>query len=95
MAAGMSGGEVYVHDPHRLLGARVNTQLVELRSPTPGQVPSLRRLIERHALATGSARARAILEDWKETSGAFVRVMARAEVALIEGALEGTARAGA
>jgi glutamate synthase domain-containing protein 3 len=95
MAAGMSGGEVYVHDPHRLLGARVNTQLVELRPPTPGQVPSLRRLIERHALATGSARARAILEDWKETSGAFVRVMARAEVALIEGALEGTARAGA
>ena len=95
MAAGMSGGEAYVHDPHRLLESRVNPQLVKIRSPTPGQLPSLRRLIERHALATGSARARTILDDWEDAAGDFARVMARAEVALIEGALEGTARAGA
>ena len=43
----------------------------------------------------GLTVARAILEDWREASGEFVRVMARAEVALIESALEGTARAGA
>jgi glutamate synthase (ferredoxin) len=95
MAAGMSGGEAYVHDPQRVLETRVNGQLVELRPPTRGQLPSLRRLIERHALATGSARARAILDDWDEASAHFMRVMARAEVALIEGALEGTVRAGA
>jgi glutamate synthase domain-containing protein 3 len=95
MAAGMSGGEAYVHDPHGVLETRVNGQLVELRPPTRGQLPSLRRLIERHALATGSPKARAILDDWEEASADFVRVMARAEVALIEGALEGTVRAGA
>jgi glutamate synthase domain-containing protein 3 len=95
MAAGMSGGEAYVLDRAGDLAARVNPQLVDLRRPTRGQFPSLRRLIERHALATGSPRARAILEDWERTSASFVRVVARAEVALIEGALEGTGRAGA
>jgi glutamate synthase domain-containing protein 2/glutamate synthase domain-containing protein 1/glutamate synthase domain-containing protein 3 len=95
MAAGMSGGEAYVLDRVGDLSARVNPQLVELRRPTSGQLPSLRRLIERHALATGSPRATAVLEDWERVSGSFVRVVARAEVALIEGALEGAGRAGA
>jgi glutamate synthase (NADPH/NADH) large chain len=95
MAAGMSGGEAYVLDPDGLLPARVNPQLVDLRPPTRGQLPSLRRLVERHALATGSETARALLEDWERWSEAFVRVAAKAEVAMIEGALEGTVRAGA
>jgi glutamate synthase domain-containing protein 3 len=95
MAAGMSGGEAYVLDRDHSLAARVNHQLVELRAPTPGQLPSLRRLVERHHLATGSPRAAALLEGWEEAAGSFVRVVARAEVALIEGALEGTAPAGA
>ncbi|HEV3475320.1 MAG TPA: glutamate synthase subunit alpha, partial [Actinomycetota bacterium] len=95
MAAGMSGGEAYVHDPEGLLASRVNPQLVELRPPTPGQLPSLRRLVERHHRATGSIRARRLLSDWDRTGVQFVRVVAKTEVALIEGALEGTAGAGA
>jgi glutamate synthase domain-containing protein 3 len=95
MAAGMSGGEAYVFDTDGALGPLVNPQLVELRRPTAGQLPSLRRLVERHARATASRRAEEILAAWDELSPAFVRVVARAEVALIEGALEGTARAGA
>ena len=35
----------------------------------------LRILIERHHLFTGSARARALLEDWDNTLGRFVKVM--------------------
>ena len=35
----------------------------------------LRILVERHALYTGSARARAILEDWQTARGHFVKVM--------------------
>jgi glutamate synthase (NADPH/NADH) large chain len=35
----------------------------------------LRILLERHLLYTGSARARALLEDWEMTLGAFVKVM--------------------
>jgi len=34
----------------------------------------LRILIERHHLFTGSARARALLEDWDNTLAAFVKV---------------------
>jgi glutamate synthase (ferredoxin) len=95
LAAGMSGGEAYLWDPDQLAASRVNSQLVELRPPARGQLPSLKRLIERHERATGSERARMLLEDWEAHSASFVRVAAKAEVAMIEGALEGTAGAGA
>jgi hypothetical protein len=36
-----------------------------------------------------------ILEDWEAQAEAFVRIAAKAEVAMIEGALEGTSGAGA
>jgi glutamate synthase (NADPH/NADH) large chain len=35
----------------------------------------LRILVERHALYTGSARARALLDDWENALGKFVKVM--------------------
>jgi glutamate synthase (NADPH/NADH) large chain len=37
----------------------------------------LRILLERHHLHTGSARARALLDDWQTTLGKFVKVMPR------------------
>ena len=37
----------------------------------------LRIVLERHHLLTGSARARALLEDWDNTLAAFVKVMPR------------------
>ena len=37
----------------------------------------LRVLLERHHLHTGSARARALLDDWQATLGKFVKVMPR------------------
>ena len=95
LAAGMSGGEAYVWDPDDRAESLVNHQLVEVRRPTRGQLPSLRRLLERHTRATGSVRARGLLATWEERGGEFVRIVARAEVALIEAALEGTGGAGA
>ncbi len=35
----------------------------------------LRILLERHHLFTGSARARALLEDWDNALGGFVKIM--------------------
>ena len=35
----------------------------------------IRILIERHLLATGSAKARALLDDWDNALNAFVKVM--------------------
>jgi glutamate synthase (ferredoxin) len=95
VAAGMTGGEAYVFDTEGRLAERLNPQLVETQIPTAAQLPSLRRLIERHERATGSPRARRILSGWAETSRRFVRLVAKAEVALIESALEGTAGTGA
>jgi glutamate synthase domain-containing protein 3 len=77
------------------VASRANHQLVELRPPTAGQLPSLKRLIEKHHRATGSVRGLGILEDWETQAGAFVRVAAKAEVAMIEAVLEGTSGAGA
>ncbi len=37
----------------------------------------LRILLERHHLHTGSARARALLDDWEATLGKFIKVMPR------------------
>jgi glutamate synthase (NADPH) large chain len=37
----------------------------------------LRILLERHHLLTGSARARALLEDWDDALGCFVKIMPR------------------
>jgi glutamate synthase domain-containing protein 3 len=95
IGAGMSGGEAYIWDRDGDVASRVNPQLVDLRPPTRGQLPSLRRLIERHRRATGSERAGMILDDWEAQADAFVRIAAKAEVAMIEGALEGTSGAGA
>jgi len=90
LGAGMTGGEVYVYDPSDGVADRLNPQLVEARRPTPAQVPSLHRLIERHARLTGSARAKAILADWENESQWFWRVVTKSEVAMLEAAFEGT-----
>jgi glutamate synthase (NADPH/NADH) large chain len=37
----------------------------------------LRILLERHLLFTGSARARALLEDWENAVASFVKIMPR------------------
>jgi len=37
----------------------------------------LRILLERHLLLTGSARARALLEDWESAVAGFVKIMPR------------------
>jgi glutamate synthase (NADPH/NADH) large chain len=52
----------------------------------------LRILIERHHLFTGSARARAILEDWENAIPRFVKVLPRDfRRALLERKAEGEA----
>ena len=37
----------------------------------------LRILVERHLLFTGSARARALLDDWESALSRFVKIMPR------------------
>jgi glutamate synthase (NADPH/NADH) large chain/glutamate synthase (ferredoxin) len=68
--AGMSGGIAYVFDGKRDLRDRVNLEMVALRSLAPSDARDLKRMIEEHRDATGSVRAREILDSWP----AFLRL---------------------
>jgi len=78
VGAGMSGGELYVHDPDGRLPLRLNTQLVVAERAAGAQ---LRELLERHLRQTGSPRAAGVLERWDEAATWFWRVVPREGVA--------------
>ncbi len=75
-AAGMSGGRAFVLDASRDFATRCNRALVELAPVADAQDAALlKRLIERHARFTGSARARHVLSRWDDALRDFVRVI--------------------
>ncbi|MGH7711807.1 MAG: glutamate synthase large subunit, partial [Gemmatimonadaceae bacterium] len=75
-AAGMSGGIAYVLDASRDFATRCNRALVELSPVTESaDTALLKRLIERHARFTGSARAKHLLSRWDDALREFVRVI--------------------
>jgi glutamate synthase domain-containing protein 3 len=69
VAAGMSGGELYVLDDHAILPLRLNAELVTAERGAPP-----RDLIEEHVRRTGSIRGREVLRDWEAAPGRFWRV---------------------
>ena len=76
--AGMSGGVAYLWDEDGRSAPRVNTGMVDLETlDEPADQAELRGLIEAHLEATGSERARSILEDWPAQLARFVKVMPR------------------
>ena len=77
-AAGMSGGAAYVWDPRRDLYLRVNKELVSMEPVTEKHdLEELRALIAQHVAATGSARGRAILEEFDSAAASFKKVLPR------------------
>jgi glutamate synthase (NADPH/NADH) large chain len=82
-AAGMSGGVAYILDESGEGGAagggfeRVcNKEMVQLFPLSdPKEAAEIRRLLERHVEYTGSARAKALLDDWQTTVSRFIRVV--------------------
>ena len=76
--AGMSGGIAYIWDVDGRSAGRVNPGMVDLEAlDDPRDAAELRELIEAHLAATGSARAAAILDDWADQVGHFLKVMPR------------------
>ena len=57
------------------LGCGRSLSLMSPHDPLRFDAQRLRILIERHHLFTGSARARALLEDWDNTLRAFVKIV--------------------
>ncbi len=96
LGAGMTGGEAFIYDPGIGVPAMVNRELVQVHRIVgehhllAEQGIRLRELVERHAVSTGSAAARAILDNWGGAVHAFWRVAPKADVARIENKLEGT-----
>jgi glutamate synthase (NADPH/NADH) large chain len=87
-AAGMSGGIAYVLDVDGLFEKRCNLAMVTLEKVLPAtEQPDdgtrhrhtadevlLKTLIEQHHAATDSAVAHALLADWPNARGKFVKV---------------------
>ena len=74
--AGMSGGVAYVLDESGDFAGRVNQQMVGIEVlDDPEEIATVKALIERHLEYTGSARARALLENWSQTVGLFVKIL--------------------
>jgi glutamate synthase domain-containing protein 3 len=84
LAAGMSGGELVVHDPLGLLDARLNDEQVETRELDAGTGERLSVLLERHAGYTGSLRAAELLARWPEAVTEFMLVVPSARAAADE-----------
>ncbi len=93
LAAGMTGGEVFVHDPAGRLPQRLNTQLVRSDELDADAARRLRALLERHVELTGSSRAGALLAAWPAASAEFRLLRPKADIRRLEAAAEGTEHA--
>ena len=74
VAAGMSGGIVYVLD---LDPGDVNRELVEVEALDPGDEAFLRDVVTRHQEETGSTVAVALLDDWPSALARLAKIMPR------------------
>ena len=74
--AGMSHGYAYVLDEDGAFPDRYNPELVTIQRVAEAEDEAfLRSLIEEHAAATGSPRARAILKGWPRYLPSFWKVV--------------------
>ncbi len=75
-AAGMSGGIAYVLDEEHDLYTRLNKALVSLEAVTADEdIAELKTIIEEHAQATGSEKAKAILADFDSYIPRFKKII--------------------
>ncbi len=75
-AAGMSGGIAYVLDEKHDLYTRLNKALVSLEPLTDEEdIAELKAIIEEHAEATGSEKAKAVLADFEGYIPCFKKVI--------------------
>ncbi|MCM1507676.1 MAG: glutamate synthase large subunit [Ruminococcus flavefaciens] len=74
--AGMSGGIAYVLDEDRDLYMKLNKSLVSLETVTEKyDIIELRNMIEEHFKATGSEKAKRILENFSEYIPSFKKII--------------------
>ncbi len=81
LAAGMSGGELFVLDPHGRAAASLNGDLAGLAPITPEAADRLRALVEGHAAATGSPLALRLLDSWDQSLAQFICILPQTSIA--------------
>ena len=90
LAAGMSGGELFVLDDVAQVKLALNGDMAEIAPATSASDERLHALIQAHATATASPLARRLLSNWAQAAERFVRIVpstvATAEAAEREGA---------
>lgn len=75
-AAGMSGGIAYVLDENRDLYMKINKALVSLEAVTNKyDIIELKNIIQEHYEATGSEKAKRILDNFAGYIGSFKRIL--------------------
>ncbi|MCJ7757320.1 MAG: hypothetical protein MUP24_04170, partial [Gillisia sp.] len=75
-AAGMSGGIAYLYNPDNNVDLNnFNMELIKLEEPSIEDQEEFKELIEKHYQFTESKLAKKILDNWKENSGKFIKVM--------------------
>jgi glutamate synthase (NADPH/NADH) large chain len=75
LAAGMSGGELFVLDDAGRTGLALNGDLASFAPVTEAAAARLKALIQAHLAATGSPLARRLLGAWSESLKRFVRIV--------------------
>lgn len=75
-AAGMSGGIAYVLDEHHTLYTKINKALVEMSEVTEdADKNELRQILQDYEHATGSSKAKAILQDFDKYVESFKKII--------------------
>jgi len=74
-AAGMSNGVAYVLDEAETFTARLNSDMVQVRALEPSDEAVVLDLVREHLAATGSTRARVILDSWERYRDLFRKVV--------------------
>ena len=75
-AAGMSGGIAYIYKDSELYDSRnFNMESIELEKPDTQDLDIIRELIQNHFTFTSSEIAKKIINNWKNESKLFVKVM--------------------
>ncbi len=74
-AAGMSGGVAYVLDEENHLYRNLNKELVSMEALEKEDLDRIQSMLTKHLTATGSAKAKKILEHFEDYAGQFKKVI--------------------
>ncbi|QTC90105.1 glutamate synthase large subunit [Brevundimonas goettingensis] len=75
LAAGMSGGELFVLQDRAQVDLALNGDLASVAALTPAAADRLEALVRAHARATGSPLAKRLIANWAESVTRFVRIV--------------------